>query len=446
MNAPQIISWNLTRRCNLACEHCYLDASPFCDRQGELTTSECLAVVDQIAAASPGALLILSGGEPLLRTDLFRIARYATDQGLATVVGTNGTLLTEAVAEKLAASGVTGVAVSIDSVEARRHDAFRRMSGAWRGGMDAMKALRAQGLPFVVQTTVTADNQGEVPGLAELALNMGARAFNLYFLVPTGRGRYVSNISPQESERLLEVLTELESRYQGNLIVSAKCMPQYQRLLLERGPATLPPRGYQGGGGCPAAINYCAIAPTGDVLPCPYLPVSGGNLRERSLADIWSSSDVFRRLRERGNLVGRCGECEYREACGGCRARAFGTMDDPLAEDPLCLFQPGTSARQPRIGAAAGGGVYGAPVSFSMSWASEAQERLGRVPAVLRGMVVTRVESYARAKGNSEVTAELMAEARNSQAGRRLASPLFVASKVVASKRKALAKRRSPEE
>jgi radical SAM protein with 4Fe4S-binding SPASM domain len=313
--------------------------------------------------------------------------------------------------------------------------------------MDAMEALRAQGLPFVVQTTVTADNHGEAAGLAELALNMGARALNLYFLVPTGRGRYVSNISPQECEELLEVLRELESRYQGRLIVSAKCMPHYQRLALEPGPATVLPRGYQGSGGCPAAIHYCAIAPTGDVLPCPYLPISGGNLREQSLVDIWSNSDIFCRLRERGNLIGRCGECQYQDVCGGCRARAFGTFDDPMAEDPLCLFKPGTSTRGPRVAAAAGASAYGSPVSFSMVWTPEAQERLGRVPAILRGLVVSRVESYARGKASPEVTAELMGEARNSMPGRRpAAGPLsLLASKLVAPKKETLAKRRSPE-
>jgi radical SAM protein with 4Fe4S-binding SPASM domain len=413
----QIISWNLTRRCNLACEHCYLDASPFRHRRDELSTEECLAIVDQVSTVSPGALLILSGGEPLLRPDLIPIARHASDRGLVVVLGTNGTLLTKRTCSRLKDAGVRGVAVSVDSLDAQRHDAFRQMSGSWRRAVRALEVLDALGLPFMIQTTITAENCGEISAIADFAFQKGARGLNVYFLVPTGRGRYVSSINPEQYQTILETLAALQTNYQGALMINAKCAPQYQRLLLEKPPAASGSRSYWGAGGCPAGVQYCAITPTGDVTPCPYLPISGGNLREQELADIWRNSWVFQRLRHRDGLTGRCGECGYKEACGGCRARAFAEFDNPLAEDPLCPYQPEVcpypASSTPEEG------VYGLPFRPTMRWSPEARQRMERVPSVLRGLVASRVEAFARSRDCAEVTAELLRAVRNGFGGRR---------------------------
>ncbi len=414
---PQIISWNLTRKCNLACEHCYLDASPFRDRRGELSTEECLAVVDQVSSVSPGALLILSGGEPLLRPDLIPIARHASDMGLFVVLGTNGTLLTKRTCNGLKDAGVRGVGVSIDSLDPQRHDAFRRMPGSWRRAVRALEVLQAVGLPFTIQTTMTSENCGELSAVADFAFRKGARGLNVYFLVPTGRGRYVSSISAEQYQTILEALAALQAEYQDALMLNAKCAPQYQRLLLENPPVVSGSPGYWGAGGCPAGVQYCAITPTGDVTPCPYLPISGGSVREQSLADIWRSSPVLQLLRHRDDLAGRCGECGYREACGGCRARAFAEFDNPLAEDPLCSYQPGACPHS--ASSTPEGSVYGLPFRPTMRWTPEARQRMGRAPSVLQGLVAGRVEAFARSRGCTEVTAELLQEVRRGSGDRR---------------------------
>ncbi len=413
----QIISWNLTRRCNLACEHCYLDASPFRHRRGELSTEECLAVVDQVSAVSPGALLILSGGEPLLRPDLIPIARHASDRGLVVVLGTNGTLLTRKTCKRLKDAGVRGVGVSIDSLDAQRHDAFRKAPGSWRQAIRALEVLQAVGLPFTIQTTMTSENSGELSAIADFAFRKGAKGLNVYFLVPTGRGRYLSSISPHQYQAILEALAALQNKYQDALMLNAKCAPQYQRLLLEKPTAAAGSRGYWGAGGCPAGVQYCAITPTGDVTPCPYLPIPGGNVREQGLAHIWRHSSVFQRLRHRDGLAGRCGECGYKEACSGCRARAFAELDNPLAEDPLCPYQPEVCTHP--ASSTPEEGVYGLPFRPTMRWSPEARQRMERAPSVLRGLVASRVEAFARSRGCTEVTAELLQEVKRSSAGGR---------------------------
>ena len=419
-----VISWNITRLCNEHCQHCYIHASPFADRAHELSTEECFRVVDQLREVSPGAVLILTGGEPLLRKDVFAISRYATQAGFMTVMGTNGTIISPERVERMKANGIRGVAVSLDSLDEAKHDSFRGYQGAWSNSVRGMQTLHDAGLPFIVQTTVTQQNYAEVEALADFAAEHGAKVFNLYFLVPTGRGAFMSNITPDEYEALMHQLLAMQPRFMGRMLVNAKCAPHYQRVLWERDPASPFLKGFVGAGGCPAGSHYVGITPDGDVTPCPYLPRYGGNLRQQTFAQIWNESELFNAIRQRKALGGRCGECEFNTMCGGCRARAYGATGDYMAEDPWCVYQPGQHGLiqvQP-----AQSESYGVEIEYRMPWTGEAMGRVGRIPAFVRGLVVRQVEAAALAEGSSEVTADLMIRLREGIGNRVAMVPDFV--------------------
>jgi radical SAM protein with 4Fe4S-binding SPASM domain len=235
---------------------------------------------------------------------------------------------------------------------------------------------------------------------------LGARVWNLYFLVPTGRGQFVSDITPAEYDAILASLARLQRDYAGRMIVNAKCAPHFIRTVFEEAAAGRPApylRTYSGGaGGCPAGTHYLGIRPNGDVTPCPYLPQFAGNLRTGALGTIWTDSDLFQRIRARTTLGGRCGDCELQAHCGGCRARAYGVTGDVMAEDPLCTHQPGRFAGSPLLAAATT--EYGAADTRTISWDDDATARMKRVPAFVRGMVVKAVEDACRRNGIERVT------------------------------------------
>ncbi len=419
-----VISWNLTRKCNEHCEHCYIHAGPLARLNDELSTAECLRVVDQLAEVNPGALVILTGGEPLLRPDVFEISRYATDAGFMVVMGTNGVLIRPHVAERMIDAGIQGVAISIDSLRPELHDAFRGYTGAWANSVQGMRVLDELGLPFLIQTTVIEENYHELPELVAWAHARGALVFNLYFLVPTGRGAFMSTITPAHYEALMRDLVELGAAYRGKMLINAKCAPHYQRVLWEHDPEHPLLKTFVGAGACPAGMQYVGIRPNGDVTPCPYLPVYGGNLREQSFAAIWTDSEVFKRIRRRGELGGKCGPCEFSQLCSGCRARAYGLTGDFMAEDPWCVYEPG----------AYGGGTiappretYGLGGDFALHWTPEAAARAKLIPGFVRGKVVAGVESWAREHGHATITPEIMHRAREERLGGRVAGvPEFV--------------------
>lgn len=416
---PYVISWNLTYRCNLACEHCYLDAGgapkvateAFADRS-ELTTEQCFDVVDQIAAFAPECLTILTGGEPLLRRDILDIVRHAQGRGLWVVVGTNGVKVTRNLARILGEAGVRGLSLSLDALDPEAHDRFRRVRGAWANTVEGAKVLRDEGLPFIVQTTVAAHNAAHLAAIAEFAHGtLGARVWNLYFLVPTGRGPFVSDLTPQQYDEVLAALAPIQVRYAGRMVVNAKCAPHFIKTALAQDATSPFVRTYAGGaGGCPAGTHYMGIRPNGDVTPCPYLPVFGGNLTGARLEELWGSSDLFVRIRERTGLGGRCGACELNAHCGGCRARAYGASGDFMAEDPLCTHVPGTFPPETLV--AVRGAEYGRADVPTLAWDPAARERMEQVPAFVRGWVVRAVESYCAKNGLSRVTEQLLAEIR----------------------------------
>lgn len=449
---PYVISWNLTYRCNLACEHCYLDAGGapqvatenFADRS-ELGTEECFGVIDEIAAFAPECVTILTGGEPLLRRDILDIVRRASDRGLWVVVGTNGVRITENVAKRLADAGARGLSLSLDALDPDTHDRFRRVRGAWQNTVEGAGILRAAGLPFIVQTTAGAHNAGELEAIADFAHDrLAAKVWNLYFLVPTGRGQFVSDMTPGQYDEVLASLYRIQRKYDRRMLVNAKCAPHYIKTVLENasgaprasgnggaggglaseaGPTSSPFSGFSairiysgGAGGCPAGTHYMGIRPNGDVTPCPYLPVFAGSLRGARLADLWNSSELFAGIRRRASLGGRCGDCEMNAHCGGCRARAYGMTGDVMAEDPLCTHTPGRFAGSPLLVPLAPATTSGAPQastieygvasSATVEWDAAASERMKKIPAFVRGMVIKAVEDSCRRNGIDRVTVE----------------------------------------
>jgi len=443
---PYAVSWNLTQRCNLLCAHCYMSAAPGAEASGELDTAECRRVMADLARVSPGAFLILTGGEPLLRSDLFTLAAVGRDHGFTVVVGTNGVLLRERQARQMRAHGVQGASLSLDSTDPDRHDRFRHLPGAWRGAVRATEALRAEGLDFSLHMSVTDWNVDEIPAMIDLARQLGARVLNFFFLVRTGRGAGLTDLSAAQYESILTDLVRVQERAGGpppaasvfdqredpwsapvgradGLLIRAKCAPHFRRILWERDP-TSPLLANYAHGSCPAGKHYCRITPTGDVTPCPYMPVSAGNVRETGFAELWEQGRVFTDLRE-PRLGGRCGRCEFREICGGCRCRAYATFGDYLAEDPACGYQPGRHGGEVvRVSLSR---TFGLEVRYTLAWESAAQARLLAVPAFARGMVVQAVETYVRGRGQSTVTPAHLAEVRQRWGitpGRPFAPPL----------------------
>ena len=409
----QAVSWNITRLCNLKCTHCYLPAG-FVDtnefpsgyyRDSELTQSQCFRVIDEIAEINPNILLILTGGEPLLRPDILKISDYAARTGFLVVMGTNGVLLNDETVKRMSDHGVAGAGVSLDAVAPVNHDKFRGMEGAWEGTMNGVEALKRANLDFLVQTSVTRWNYDEVPQIVDFAYELGAKVFNLYFLVRTGRGKTVMDITPAQYERMLSTLFELQAKYHGKMLVAAKCAPHYKRVIYEQQSDSPFLQAYPSGT-CPCGIYYCRITPEGDLTPCPYMPVSVGNLKTKSFAKLWNQSKVFQELRDRKLLEGKCGACEFRDVCGGCRARAYALTGNHLAEDPSCEYQPGQAGGQNiRFEQTT---PFAAETDYELQWTEAAQKRLQRVPSFARGMVTRSVEKYAREHGCNEITPEIM--------------------------------------
>ena len=402
---PHVVAWNLTRRCNLECAHCYIAAGPHESAAAELDTAACLDVVDQLLAVNPAPMLILSGGEPLLRDDLAEIAHYASTNGATVVVGTNGTLLTAERIAVLQRAGVRGVAVSVDSLRPSYHDNFRHGRGALADVQAALARLREARLDFIVQTAVTKGNRAELERLVAWAADQGAVSFNCYFLVATGRGASLADLGPAEYESVLADLARWERTYRGQMLVRAKCAPHFMRHVHQGDPDS-PVLNYETR--CPCGTQYCRITPDGKLTPCPYLPAVAGDLRTQSFAEIWRASPLFRRLRE-GVLGGKCGACEYRGLCGGCRARAYALAGDVLAADPSCTYEPPPGAA---VIAARRAVTYGAEFRPVLAWSPAARERVARIPSFVRGVVMERVEEWARRQGRREVTPELLAEVR----------------------------------
>lgn len=292
-------------------------------------------------------VVILTGGEPLLREDVLELARRGSQLGLRMVMAPNGTLLTVKRAFELKEAGIQRISISLDGSNPSTHDSFRQVQGAFEGALEGIRAAREAGLPFQINTTVTEKNLSQLPAILQLAVSLGAVAHHIFLLVPTGRGKEMAQeaLSAQLYEETLGWFCEQEGRVP--LQLKATCAPQYQRIIRQRGKS---PKGSQGSGhpqnldsvtrGCLAGWGFCFISHVGEVQPCGYLEVACGNVRKQPFSVIWNSSEVFRRLRDLAGHKGRCSRCEYRRVCGGCRARAYEATGDYLSEEPLCAHDP----------------------------------------------------------------------------------------------------------
>jgi len=314
--------------------------------RNDLSTAEATALVDGIVRAGK-PILVLSGGEPLIRPDITTIARYAADKGLIVSLATNGTLVTAEMAGKLKDAGVRRASISIDGADGATHDAFRALPGSFEAALRGLGLLRDAGIEVQINTTVARHNDGQLGAVYDLAKSVGAVAFHAFMLVPVGCGVAIADDQMLSAERYEEVLNEFyDLSRRGELQLKATCAPHYYRILRQRaraeGTSLAGPREGMSAvtRGCLAGTNVCFVSHKGEVFPCGYLPLEAGNVRAQEFDAIWSGSPLFRSLRGEDSLGGKCGACEYRAVCSGCRARAYYATGDYLAEEPYCTYQP----------------------------------------------------------------------------------------------------------
>ena len=350
--APFLVVWDFTHKCNLNCQHCYSNSGKALEE--ELNTKEAIEVVNQLADFGVTALAF-SGGEPLIRSDFFEVAQHAVKRGLYVSVATNGTLLTKENVRKLKKTRINYVEISIDGASAQSHDSFRGVSGAFDNAIKGLRNCVQEDLCACIATTATKKNLKEIPAIIDLAEQIGAERFTYFNFVPTGRGKelYDQDISPEEREELMSYLLKrisngcnvtilttapqlarLAIQCQGEGKEMAMSMAHMQTIKVSKKAVSLA----DFIGGCGAGRLYCSLSPKGDVHPCVFLPINVGNIKEKKFREIWLNSKFFTSLRDRSKLKGPCSVCDFRDICGGCRARANAYHGDSFASDPGCIL------------------------------------------------------------------------------------------------------------
>ena len=413
---PRLIFWEVTKGCNLRCVHCRATATEL-SSPTDLPTAKALDIIDQIAEMG-NPILVLSGGEPLYRSDIFQLASYARDKGIRVALATNGTLVTKEVARMIADSGVKRVSISLDGADAMTHDSFRGIPGAFEAALHGLRNLQEVGMSTQINMTIARHNADQLPRVLDMAKTVGADALHTFLLVPVGCGVDIANdqmVPPDEYERMLNWF--YDQSLEGGIELKATCAPHYFRVVRQRraeerrkggssvtgqgpeggpkseasvndasgiGPTemimpggtgiSLRPQGQHGGHpgghpsghpagnhtghpgdmnamtkGCLAGTGVCFISHEGEVFPCGYLPAIAGDLRREKFADIWTNAKVFNELRDTDNLKGKCGCCEFRNVCMGCRARAFAATGDYLDPEPFCVYEPKSAALREKM-------------------------------------------------------------------------------------------------
>jgi len=380
---PRLVFWEVTKGCNLRCIHCRATATEL-SSPTDLPTVKALNLIEEISQfCSP--ILVLSGGEPLYRSDIFELASYATHCGLRVALATNGTQVSNDVARKIVESGVRRVSISLDGADATTHDAFRGIPGAFDAALRGFTNLRELGMSVQINMTIARHNARQLPAVLRLAIELDADALHTFLLVPVGCGVDIAAeqmVPADEYERILNWFYDRSK--EGKIELKATCAPHYFRIVRQRraaerrssssapscpppgaaiGPSEMthpgsmgiglhPPRtaGHNGHPhpddmnavtkGCLAGTGVCFISHQGEVYPCGYLPVLAGDLRQQSFEEIWRGAAVFQQLRDTANLKGKCGRCEFRNVCLGCRARAYAATGNYLDEEPFCINQP----------------------------------------------------------------------------------------------------------
>ncbi|HEV8616811.1 MAG TPA: radical SAM protein [Methylomirabilota bacterium] len=331
--APRRVYWEITRACDLVCRHCRAEAAPAPD-PSELTQAEGLRLLDDLARfGHPLPHVVLTGGDPLKRADVFTLIRHARGSGLGVSVAPSATpLLTDAALAELKAAGAQAISLSLDGSTAARHAALRGVPGCFARTMEAVTAAREVGLPFQLNTLVSAETIDDLPAIRRLASTLGAARWSLFFLVTVGRGAMLRQIEPQQFRRLLDWL--LEPADGPEPVIATTEAPQLRRLLLERRRGSA--RAHVPGAGIRDGNGIMFVSHTGSVTPAGFLPLSVGNVRTADVVRLYREAPLFRALRRAEAFGGRCGACEFRDPCGGSRARAYAATGDPCAEDPLC--------------------------------------------------------------------------------------------------------------
>lgn len=330
---PLIVTWEVTQACDLECDHCRADAQP--DRApAELTTEQGKSLIDSVAQfGHPSPVFVVSGGDPLKRPDLFELVSYATDLGIPTAATPAPTEnLTQSTIERFAGAGVKRIALSLDGASAAAHDAFRGEEGSFETIVRAARQATEAGLGVQINTTVTANTVDDLPAIADLVEDLGAAMWEVFFLVPIGRGEQLEQISPGRSVEVMEWLYRRQ-RDAPYRVITVEA-PHYRRVAdtVEREDSG---RGVRVGS-TRAGEGFVFVSYDGEVYPSGFLPESGGNVTERSLVDIYRESELFRTIRDTDRLRGSCRTCEYRALCGGSRSRAHAVTGSPYASDPLC--------------------------------------------------------------------------------------------------------------
>jgi radical SAM protein with 4Fe4S-binding SPASM domain len=340
------LAWELTSQCNMACVHCR-SSSEYTSPTGAFTIPAAEKLLDDIGSiASP--VIVLSGGEPLLRDDLFQIAKMGTDRGFRMAMATNGLLVDDEVCSKIKDAGINIVSMSLDGHTAEIHDDFRGQAGAFEAVMKAAQTFRNHGIKFIINSSFTKRNQAYIENTYEVAKKIGAAAWYMFLIVPTGRGEEIMNelISKEDYEDILEWHYQME-RKEGEILVRPTCAPQYYRIWNAKSKeegldAKRRSLSFSTGGGkgCIAGQSILFISSEGDVYPCSYFPISAGNIFKQSIGEIWENSKLFEDLRTFRRYGGKCGKCKYLGVCGGCRARSYAVEGDYLAEEPFCEYIP----------------------------------------------------------------------------------------------------------
>ena len=348
-NVPRLIFWELTKECNLKCIHCRAEADSV-HFQGELSLDEIKGVVDDIAAHYK-PILVLTGGEPLYRKDFFSIASYCASRGLRTAMASNGTMIDRDVAKKIKDAGIQRVSISIDGRDAASHDGFRGIPGSFDNALAGIARLRENGVEFQINTTISRRNVDEIRDVMALAEKLGAKALHLFMLVPVGCGVEIAESEMISKERYEEVLNWFyDTSKNTEMELKATCAPHYYRIIRQRAKQEGRKLTFETDGmsamtrGCLAGTGVCFISHRGDVQPCGYLPVPVGNVRKTPFHAIWEEAPEFKSLRDLNNLTGKCGVCEYKSFCAGCRARAYYDRGDYLSDEPYCAFVPARMA------------------------------------------------------------------------------------------------------
>lgn len=340
----KLIAWEVTRSCNLACKHCRAEAHTEAF-EGELDTDEAKKLIASFTGVGK-PIVIFTGGEPMMRRDIYDLVSYAHNLGLTCAFAPNGTLITPETAEKIRACGVERCSISIDGPDAASHDSFRGVPGAFSASLKGMDNLKKAGVPFQINTTVTRNNLHSFKDIFNMCEKIGAVAWHIFLLVPMGRAAHLKDqvITAHEYEEVLHWFYEF--RKTTDMQLKATCAPHYYRIMRQKAHSEGVQINMANFGmdamtrGCLGGTGFCFISHRGQVQPCGYLPLDCGNVREKSFPEIWRDSKIFRCLRDKSQYSGKCGKCEYHHVCGGCRARAFSMNGDFMGEEPLCEYQP----------------------------------------------------------------------------------------------------------